>query len=587
MPTPTTPSLTKTIQKLQAIEFLLRDQIKIDNNKQQTGAENLQNKILIELTDPIDFNDYDLMGALDAEDLSSISSFIDYINCPFYQPFLFWNEIREMALNNKDDGNAIQIINDFLCTFLEQGIESDKYVAFFEYFEAMLYTYIAHKHICCKEEISQIFDNISGLWENKGSAYWPIMRYIRRMQNDINNKNVDIEQIYNTFIGYINIHPYSYGFEFINQIRSNQDIHTDDNKGMAKNNDNILEAISLLCAYNNSHHIKFKDFKELVSKYYMGDGKHIEGYYEMCLNVLGHISRNGEKIFVLPPTLNRIHFNLENGICRYLLSGARTRELITFLQSSSQSNNIEFSIISQPFSWAPNAIILEGAYENVKLLTEDINSKLGEGFLTINQNKQIAASAFISYNINDASLKDLGLPGAGYERKRYFCESSFTFSPNEPDGRNIVLVEYHYMKYNALSINHYYIKRNNLFYKCEDKQTAILQLYSLRNLDFLIYNKESKQLIVPKYFNFPTTIAKGLTIKSGMLPKELSPDDNIHIKDIILPHKENQGNNHIFTRYRSLRDIPGFKSYSNISEKDIALLLKSLNQQSIAISKIH
>jgi hypothetical protein len=109
----------------------------------------------------------------------------------------------------------------------------------------------------------------------------------------------------------------------------------------------------------------------------------------------------------------------------------------------------------------------------------------------------------------------------------------------------------------------------------------------LRNLDFLIYNKESKQLIVPKYFNFPTTIAKGLTIKSGMLPKELSPDDNIHIKDIIFPHKENQGNNHIFTRYRSLRDIPGFKSYSNISEKDIALLLKSLNQQSIAISKIH
>jgi hypothetical protein len=579
-------SLIKTIQKLQVIEYFLRNQVDFVRGKKDIEVEEVikfERELLTELTETINFNDYDHMGELELEDLSSISSFMDYIDCPFYQPFLFWNENREIVLYNKVDDRALLIINEFLCTFLDY---SDRYnIAYFEYFEVMLYTYIANKHIFCNEKISHVFDKIYSLWHNKRKTYWPLIRYIRSKQNDINNKNIDIELIYNAFTGVLKSHPNSYGFELIKQIHKKRNLQIADNQDTSTNNDNLLEGISLLCSHKRSKCIKFKEFKELTAKFYMGDRKLIEGYFEMGLNTLGHISRDDEKIFVLPPTLNRMHFNKENGVCSYLLSGARTKEFASFLHTIGKDNNIELCIYSQPFSWAPDAIILEGEIDSLRSLTQTVNRKLGDGFLTINQSNQIAASCFISHNFNEPSFKDEGQPGAGYERRRYFCENSFTFTFNEPKDKKIVLIEYSYLRYNTLATNYYYIKNNNSFFQCDDKHTAMLQLFSLRNHDFLIYNNENNQLIIPKYFNFPLTIAKGLTIKSGMLPKDLVIEDKIHINGIKVLINDNQKHNHIFTLHDSLKGIPGFKSYSNISEKDVYLLLKSINQKSIAISE--
>jgi len=579
-------SLVKTIQKLQVIEYFLRKQVDFDRGKKDIEVDeeiNLERELLIELTKIINFNDFDHMGAHKPENLSSISSFMDYIDCPFYQPFLFWNENREIVLYNKDDASALQIINEFLCTFIDYS--GNYNIAYFEYFEAMLYTYIAHRHIQCNEKLTHIFDKLFSLWRNKGKTYWPLIRYIRSKQNDINNKKIDIGVIYNAFTETLRIHPKSYGFEKIKQINKKQNLLIDDNHSPTTNNDNLLEGISLLCSYKKSNYIIFKELKEFTSKFYMGERKLIEGYFEMGLKTLGHISRDGKKIFVLPPKLNRVHFNKENGICSYLLSGARTKEFVSFLYTIGNDYNIEFCIDSQPFSWAPGAIILKGEVDSLRSMTTTVNKKLGDDFLTINQSKQIAASCFISHNIKVPSFKDAERPGAGYEMRRFFCENSFTFTTNEPRDNKFVLCEYSYLRYNSLATNYYYIKNNNSFYKCDDKQTAILQLFSLRNHDFLIYNNENNQLIVPKYFNFPLTIAKGLTIKSGLLPKDLVIEDKIHITGIKVLINADHKHNHIFTRKDSLKGIPGFKSYSNISEKDVYLLLKSINQISIAISE--
>jgi hypothetical protein len=130
----------------------------------------------------------------------------------------------------------------------------------------------------------------------------------------------------------------------------------------------------------------------------------------------------------------------------------------------------------------------------------------------------------------------------------------------------------------------YFVKSIEGYFKCTNKQEAIMQFFSLNKLDFLIYSNERMQLIVPKYFSFPTNIEKGLIIKTGLLPKEVQKID-LSISELRVYRDTEAKSRHIINVPNASHIPYALKGYSNISENNLKLLLSSVEQRSIITAK--
>lgn len=215
----------------------------------------------------------------------------------------------------------------------------------------------------------------------------------------------------------------------------------------------------------------------------------------------------------------------------------------------------------------PNRVLIEIKDEAIEKYILDLNSQLGNRFMTLNESKNIFYSIIKPYNLEENfSFCKIVNPDADYILKQFHDAASYRFK-KESEANRYNLIKYIVEDYGN-KFSKFFIQdlKNKCYYKMNNYSHGLIHFFNLINASFLHYDKEQEILFIPTNYTFPIEIEKALIIKSGLLPKLTAMDSYSNFKNSM---------------------IKEMKAYQNISKDDLILLEKTLNQKAKFLIEQH